>query len=187
MRSIEDLAIADVVFQTGRTGTNLVIAFCGAFAVVVSVRTRGQLMLLNPFNMVCALGGAAVVTLSLLARRNSLVALFPEGLVFRNWRAQEVFLPWETISEVFIEHPDRLSRNASWLCRLYLVTKTPDGETQKIRLAADDSDDRVVRMASALAQRASLTHRGGTRARREVWDRTPADAKGQPSFPEEVN
>jgi hypothetical protein len=173
MRSTEDLAIADEVFQTGRTGTNLVIAFCGTVLVVVAVGTRGQFMLLNPVNVVFALGGAAMVTLSLLARRNSLVALFPEGLVFRSWRAKEVFLPWETISEVFIEYPDRLNRNASWLCRLYLVSKTHDGGAQRIKLAADDSDDRAIRMATALAQRASLTHRGRTRARREVWDRTP--------------
>jgi len=194
MRSTDNLAIADEVFRTGRTGTNLVAVFVGAFLVAIGVGTRGQL--LNPLNMLGDVAGAAMAAVALLCRRNSLVALFPEGLVFRNWRGEEVFFPWETVNEVFAEWRETGSRNSYTRWLVYVVNKTDAGGVEKIKLAAADSKEQATQLASALARAASLTHRDAppaTKLRkilnkiastpREVWERAPANEEGQPSHP----
>ena len=199
MRSTEDLAIADEVFRTGKTGMNLVIASFGTLLVAVGVGSNlnGSLNLSNMLcGMLLALPGAAIAAAALFSRRNSVVALFPEGLVFRNWRAEEVFIPWEAMCEVFAELRDTAGKgNARWL--VCVVSRTDAGEVRQTKLAAPDEKDQAMQLASALARAASLTHRDAPPATmlkkilnriastpREVWDRTPGGEAGQPSHPE---
>jgi hypothetical protein len=189
MRSVDDLPLAKEVFETGKTRRNLWVVCCGGFLLLL-----GCASLLSPpgphttsANAVAGVavgvaliaGGAALAVAALRSYRLSLVALFPEGFLFRNWRGRAVFIPWGKVVEVCIDRwgtgiTDTLSQTAR---SVYVTAVAEDGSRSRIRLSTDDRDERAIRLASELARQASLQHRGLVRPSCEVWDRPAGDGR----------
>ncbi len=182
MRSVDELPLATEVFETGKTRRNLYLVVLGAFAFVVGCRMLprswdtmrsvvGVFIGLAP-GLVLVAGGIAAVG-ALQSYRISVVALFPEGLLFRNWRSRTIFVLWDEIVEVYIDRwglgvTDVLSQTAR---SVYILVKTEGSAARRVRLSTEDSDEKAVRLASELATWASLRHRGIIRPCCEVWDR----------------
>lgn len=191
MRSTDDLPLADDVFETGKTRRNLLITFFGAFTLIVGCgllplpwhAMKSAADVFTGFALgltLIGVGGLAAVG-AFQSYRISVVAVFPEGLLFRNWRATSTFVPWDRVVEVHIERwgLDTGGLFAQTARSVYVVAETEDGSRSRIKLSTDDKDEMAQRLASELARRGSLEHRGVIRPSCEVWSR-PAAGSGEP-------
>lgn len=183
MRSADDLPLADETFETGRTRRNLLIAFFGTFTFIVGCgllprpweAMKSAADVFTGFALgltLIAVGGIAALG-GFRSYRISVVALFPEGLLFRNWRAGRTFVPWDRVVEVYI---DRWGLSVTGVLAqtarsVHLTVEMANGSVSKMKLSTEDKDERAVRLALEIARRASLEHRGIIRPSCEVWNR----------------